>query len=302
MKLKVVSVMVVLVALVALSAVPMYAQVPDASVIWLTAYGKAPAVSNMKFGTRVGNTFGPDTAASFPVAEYKEQEAPPPSPGFDCIWAKIRPSQWSIRGLLDRDYRAWAIPTQKDTFKVAFVQADSTGQDILLKWPGAAYLAAHCSAAQLKYTHDVDGPVIIDMFTQDSVLIVAAGDNNCLNATIIITGPVLVETGVILKDPGIPASFGLNQNYPNPFNPTTTITFDIQKLSAADISVYNVLGQKVATLFASELPPGTYSVVWNGTTDNGLPVSSGMYFARMNARVEGTGESYTALRKLLLMK
>jgi hypothetical protein len=308
MKLKVVSVAVVVLILSALSAIEVTAQVHDASVLWLKVYGQPPAVANLSFGARLTNSFGLDTSALFPTA-FREQEPPPPPPGFDCIWARVRTGQFgTYRGLLDRDFRAWSSSAQKDTFVVKFQQNDNPSADIAFKWPSAAYFTAHhVSAASFKYNDpDLGTAVIIDMLAQDSTTILAAGDAGggvgILQATIYITGLDTVDTGVDLVDPAVPGSFHLNQNYPNPFNPTTTITFDIQKLSLTDISVYNILGQKVATLVSSVLSPGVYSTQWNGSNDFGTPLASGMYFARMNAHVEGTGESFTALRKLLLMK
>jgi flagellar hook assembly protein FlgD len=78
--------------------------------------------------------------------------------------------------------------------------------------------------------------------------------------------------------------------------------FDIRVSAETELAIYNVLGQKVATLENDLLAPGTYSAVWNGTTDNGTPVTSGIYYARMTARPTGDAEPFVALRKLLLMK
>src|SRR5437867_386699 len=122
MKLKLVSVAGVFVFFL-LSTVLVQSQVKDASVIWLRVYGQG-SISNLTFGARVANTFGADTAGAFP-STYKEQEPPPPSPGFDCVWKAIRTGQFGgFRGLLDKDFRAWTSTSQKDTFRVSFVQAD----------------------------------------------------------------------------------------------------------------------------------------------------------------------------------
>ena len=71
--------------------------------------------------------------------------------------------------------------------------------------------------------------------------------------------------------------FGLS-NYPNPFNPETTISFSIPKDSNIDLTVYNIKGQKVKTLFNDSLDKGDYSVVWDGNDDTDRAVSSGIYF------------------------
>jgi hypothetical protein len=70
----------------------------------------------------------------------------------------------------------------------------------------------------------------------------------------------------------------LSQNYPNPFNPTTTIVFDLPSSRYATLAIYNILGEQVATLVASQLSAGRHQYVWNAGR---LP--SGLYFYRLVA-------------------
>jgi hypothetical protein len=79
------------------------------------------------------------------------------------------------------------------------------------------------------------------------------------------------------------AGFQLNQNYPNPFNPSTTISFRIPEESTVTLTVYNSLGQEVATLLSGSLLSGSHRVVWNGRDNNGRPVASGTYIYRLQA-------------------
>jgi flagellar hook assembly protein FlgD len=88
----------------------------------------------------------------------------------------------------------------------------------------------------------------------------------------------------------------VHQNYPNPFNPTTTIALDIDKKQNVELTIFNLLGQEVKTLFAGELPAGTHIFEWNAADDNGDRVASGVYFYRVV-----TDELY-ATRKMLLLK
>jgi len=81
-----------------------------------------------------------------------------------------------------------------------------------------------------------------------------------------------------------PKTFGLKQNYPNPFNPETTIPYTVPEKSHVEIAVYNLLGQKVATLFDGVRKPGLYKAVWNGRDQNGREVGGGMYFIQMRAK------------------
>ncbi len=103
-------------------------------------------------------------------------------------------------------------------------------------------------------------------------------------------------TGVNDEGTKLPAEFSLAQNYPNPFNPTTTISFDVPKLANVELTVYNLLGQKVVDLVNSSYQPGTYNVVWNGTNAFGKPVSSGLYLYRLSA------DGFSAQHKMLYLK
>ena len=86
-------------------------------------------------------------------------------------------------------------------------------------------------------------------------------------------------------------NFQLQQNYPNPFNPTTTIKYQIPELSFVTIKVYDVLGNKIATLVNEEKPTGSYEVEFDAI---GLP--SGIYFYRLQAY------DFTQTKKMLLLK
>ncbi len=82
----------------------------------------------------------------------------------------------------------------------------------------------------------------------------------------------------------LPEGFELRQNFPNPFNPITTIPFRISgsKFGQVKLEVYNILGQKVKTLFNGVLGAGNYTFQWNATNDFGQTVSSGMYFYKLD--------------------
>jgi hypothetical protein len=89
----------------------------------------------------------------------------------------------------------------------------------------------------------------------------------------------------------IPDSYSLAQNYPNPFNPVTVIKYGIPKAASLSISVYNLLGQKVATLVNETKDAGYYDVRFDGSN-----LSSGIYIYRIVAG------SYTDMKKMVLMK
>lgn len=91
---------------------------------------------------------------------------------------------------------------------------------------------------------------------------------------------------------GIPVGYNLYQNYPNPFNPETTIEFSIAKPEKITLTVFNILGKKVASLVNQELPSGTYKFTFSG---NNLP--SGTYFYKLIC-----SSGYSKVRKMLILK
>jgi hypothetical protein len=99
----------------------------------------------------------------------------------------------------------------------------------------------------------------------------------------------------------IPKTFDLSQNYPNPFNPSTEIQFSIPRSGQVNLSVYNVLGELVATLANGEVVPGTYKVQWNAANSNGSKVASGIYFYRLVVSSNGAA-NYSITKKMLLLK
>ncbi|RMG29868.1 MAG: T9SS C-terminal target domain-containing protein, partial [Methanobacteriota archaeon] len=75
------------------------------------------------------------------------------------------------------------------------------------------------------------------------------------------------------------------------FNPTTTIEFEIQKSGPVTLEIFNLMGQKVASVVNQNLNPGTYKVIVDGSN-----LASGIYFYRLTA-----GE-YSAIKKMTLVK
>ena len=88
----------------------------------------------------------------------------------------------------------------------------------------------------------------------------------------------------------------LHLNHPNPFNPTTTISFSLPKEEDIELTIYNIKGQKVKTLYSGISEEGKHSVIWNGIDSNGKTVSSGIYFYKLKT------ESKELTRKMLLLK
>ena len=144
--------------------------------------------------------------------------------------------------------------------------------------------------------HLAEGSVCIDSAT----VFFAVGNDTLVNAdssTYKGTAPDMgmyesnYITGISDSENKTPTSFALLQNYPNPFNPTTAISYRLSDLSLVDLSIFNVLGQKIATLVSEKQPAGKYQVNWDAS---GLP--TGLYFFQLKAG------KYSEVRKMMLLK
>jgi flagellar hook assembly protein FlgD len=112
--------------------------------------------------------------------------------------------------------------------------------------------------------------------------------------SIILSGSVTDMT--LSKVAEIPETFGLSQNFPNPFNPVTNISFQVPQASDVTVSVYNMMGQKVADLVEGHIDAGFHQVVWDSRNLQGESVSSGVYLYTISS-----GNFHT-MKKMILMK
>ncbi|HTO94919.1 MAG TPA: CHRD domain-containing protein, partial [Bacteroidota bacterium] len=111
-----------------------------------------------------------------------------------------------------------------------------------------------------------------------------------------IRGQLLYGSDVVASVSPVPAGsplrFALEQNYPNPFNPSTRINFQVDRTSRVTLEVFNILGERVATLIDGVKAAGAYSVEFNASR-----IASGVYFYRLMS--DGAA---LATRKMLLLK
>jgi hypothetical protein len=89
----------------------------------------------------------------------------------------------------------------------------------------------------------------------------------------------------------LPLAFALEQNYPNPFNPSTTIKYQVPKISTVSLKIYNLLGQEVTTLVNERQPAGTYQVEFDASK-----LASGMYIYKLKSG------DFNVSKKMLLLK
>ena len=100
----------------------------------------------------------------------------------------------------------------------------------------------------------------------------------------------------------VPEGYALHPNYPNPFNPTTQIRFDLPEVSTVRLSVFNILGQEVATLVSGTMAAGFQSVEWNTSNLQGSALPSGVYIYRLQAAGLSSGREFHQVMKMMLMK
>ena len=103
----------------------------------------------------------------------------------------------------------------------------------------------------------------------------------------------LIEHNITGRLPQTPI---LEQNYPNPFNPSTTIAYQTKVPGRVVIKIFNTLGQRIETLVNKKQLPGSYSVHWDGTDNNGKKVPSGIYLYQLSL------DGVDLVRKMLMLK
>lgn len=96
--------------------------------------------------------------------------------------------------------------------------------------------------------------------------------------------------------PILPENFALRQNYPNPFNPETTIEYRLPARSDVKLEIFDVLGRNVATLASGYFEAGIHQVKWNGKSEAGVSVPSGLYFYRLST------PDFKQTQRMLLMR
>jgi flagellar hook assembly protein FlgD len=105
-----------------------------------------------------------------------------------------------------------------------------------------------------------------------------------------------VTTAIGDGDGAVADKFELRQNYPNPFNPTTTVSFTLDQPSEVSLVIYNMLGQKVKTLYQGKANAGTVTRIWDGMNEAGGRVASGVYFYQLKT------ENRVVTKKMTLLK
>ena len=96
----------------------------------------------------------------------------------------------------------------------------------------------------------------------------------------------------------IPLQYALHQNYPNPFNPSTVLSFSLPVSGLVTLTVFNMLGQEVATLLHNEeKESGNYEAMFDASNR-----ASGVYFYRITATAQSSGKVFADVKRMMLVK
>lgn len=161
--------------------------------------------------------------------------------------------------------------------------------------PGSLQAYVYNGATLVKTAHLEDGIDGFGIALASDGTILLANDSDGLYAYAYT--PV---TGIEENSSPHPNDFTLKQNYPNPFNPSTNFTFRVSSQllgnSKVSIQIFDLQGRLVNTIVNRPLAPGEYTASWNGRSDSGKQVASGVYLYRMRAG------DFLATRKMILLR
>lgn len=167
------------------------------------------------------------------------------------------------------------------------------------------YPAVVREGMEYEITYKSDNPLSVswNMVNEKGYRFTLANESNGKRVSLTRSGTAPMklsgEGKLVLKVEGgnaLPESYSLGQNYPNPFNPTTRFRVALPQTGHVEISVFNILGQKVSTLVNEVRDAGYHTITWNGTGYDGSPAASGIYFVRMNA------DKFVSVQKVMLLK
>lgn len=105
-----------------------------------------------------------------------------------------------------------------------------------------------------------------------------------------------------LVESTLPSEYSLLGNYPNPFNPSTTIKYSLPKESSVELKIYDIMGREIKTFAISSQPAGNNEIHWDGTNNNGVRVTSGVYIYRIKLKALDGIRVFEKCAKLVLTK
>jgi len=232
---------------------------------------------------------------SLPVEVGYYDTFPGPSGGFNGLWSAYPyfPSGKIIGGNREDGLYVWRFSgtravriygvvldsSSSEPISGAEITIEQTGQTVTTEGNGFFHLAS-LPPDSVGYTLIATAAGYASL-TLDSLFLPGSEDS--------LTLEIRLRSLVSSVDDGlVPEDLALAQNFPNPFNASSTIVFRLPATrdgssALVSLSIFDLLGRKIAQLVSEELSPGTHTRVWNGLDATGNPVSSGVYLYRLNA-------------------
>lgn len=131
---------------------------------------------------------------------------------------------------------------------------------------------------------DLNGRVVINTGTDDADVYID-------NLSLIMIDTLVDEPNKVVQE------FNLHDNYPNPFNPVTMIQYELAEKSDVDMTIYNVLGERVRQFTAKDVIPGEHHYLFNGSD-----LASGVYIYSLRANSKESNRVYVNSKKMTLLK
>jgi len=174
-----------------------------------------------------------------------------------------------------------------------------SGYNFQLLCAGSQYLIGYENGSILIFeTLSEDQPVLRSSFLQDNVRKLFTNDDVLISSTndSLFVYHLSEVVSVDEKPKTIPDSFDLLRVYPNPFNSTANLIINLPFPGDFNLDVSNVLGQVVWSIDLNDHIPGSYKFAWNGNSQDGKPLTSGIYFVRIS------GDNLSETLKAVLLK
>jgi len=253
-------------------------QVPDSTDLWEDV-AVVPAVRYVEYAAVVP-TLHNDAPATYKVVGVTE--------GMDV--AETAPMSGTSTDDLAPEAPANAIAGLENT-EVVVTWDESTAKDFnyfeIFRSETQGFVPAQENRIATTTANTISDAAVEDGITYFYVVIAQDFSGNQSDGSKEVNVTITDVTG----EQGIPTDYSLNQNYPNPFNPSTTVTFGIPENSDVQVTIYDMVGNKVAVLVNDNLSAGYHTYTWNASNH-----ASVIYFCQMT-----TGK-FTSVNKMLLIK
>jgi len=207
-------------------------------------------------------------------------------------------SEWSyegadigdVNGDGKMDYIVAAAGPRREVFWLQYKSgspADSANYRMTTLYKDAVAADSNFTFMTINIGNDIDGDGKKEVFIPNRY----PNRNVASDPAVIILEAKAISAGVDLIEGVLPQNYALGQNYPNPFNPETAVNFTIPTAGRVTLTIFNALGEQIATLVDADLAPGVYVASFSGKN-----IPSGTYFYTLRAG------SFSETKKMLLLK